>query len=154
MSKRPALLLMGGGAVVGGLALILTSPAGEPSLVGRVQDAFGYGGPHTDTPNHGRNLFHSEVDISGIKGGLTYAQFNSRRIANAVDGFSGFGCLESCAAHEDGFRWAARHGVSKASECMGRSWSEVEGCAAFVSLKNDPEGTEALRRGAGLAGSK
>ena len=139
MGKRSVMLLVGGGALVGGLTLMLTAPEGAPSLGARIQDAFGYGGSHTDTPDHGRNLFHSDVDIEGVKGGLTYAQFNSRRIANAVDGFSGFGCLDSCAGHEDGFRWAAKHGVSKASECIGRSWSEIEGCAAFVSLKNDPE---------------
>lgn len=139
MSKGSTLLLVGAGALAGGLLLMLTSPSGGPTLVAQVQDAFGYGGPHSDTPNHGRNLFHSSVDISGVRDGLTYAQFNSRRIMNAADGFSGFGCLESCAGHEAGFRWAAKHGVSKASECIGRSWSEIEGCAVFVSLKNDAE---------------
>lgn len=137
MSKRSVLFLVGGGALIGGIALTLAGPTGGPSSWARVQDAFGYGGSHTDTPNHGRTLFHSKVDIRGVKAGLTYAQFNSRRIGSATDGFSGFGCHETCAAHEDGFLWAARHGVQKASECMGSSWSEIEGCAAFVDRQKD-----------------
>lgn len=138
MSKRSGLLLVAGGALVGGLVLMFTGPTGEPSLGGRLQDAFGYGGPHTDTPDHGRTLFHSDVDISGVREGLTYAQFNSQRAAKAAAGFQGFGCLETCARHEAGYRWAARHGVSKASDCIGLSWSEIEGCAAFASREADP----------------
>ena len=138
MSKRSGLLLVASGALVGGLVLMFTGPAGGPSLGGRIQDAFGYGGPHTDTPDHGRTLFHSAVDIGGVRGGLTYAQFNARRATNTVEGFAGFGCLETCASHEAGYRWAAKHGIAKASECIGLSWSEIEGCAAFVSRNADP----------------
>ena len=137
MSKRSGLLLVAGGALVGSLVLMLTAPAGGPSLAGRIQDAFGYGGPHKDIPDHGRTLFHSDADISGVRGGLTYAQFNARRAAETVEGFQGFGCLKTCASHEAGYRWAAKHGVSKASECIGLSWSEIEGCVAFVSRKAD-----------------
>lgn len=138
--KRPSLLLLvGGGALVGAIATLLVGSNADLPLSARIQDAFGYGGVHTDTPEHGRSLFHSGADISGVKGGLTYARFNSRRIVNAVDAFAGFSCLESCAGHEAGFRWAAKRGVSQASECIGRSWSEIEGCAAFVSLKNDTD---------------
>lgn len=139
MSKRSGLLLVAGGALAGGLVLMFTGPAEGPSLFERVQDAFGYGGPHIDTPDHGRTLFHSDVDISGVRGGLTYAQFNARRAMNTVEGFAGFGCLGTCASHEAGFRWAAKHGVGKASECIGLSWSEIEGCAAFVNRKADPK---------------
>lgn len=138
MSKRSGLLLVAGGALVGGFVLMFTGPAGGPTLAGRIQDAFGYGGRHTDTADHGRTLFHSDVDISGVREGLTYAQFNARRAANAVEGFEGFGCLETCASHEAGFRWAAKHGVGRAADCIGVSWSEIEGCAAFAGRKVDP----------------
>ncbi len=137
MSKRSVLLLISGGALVGAVAVAVTGPTTDVPLGARIRDAFGYGGPHTDAPNHGRNLFHSEVDISGTRQGLTYAQFNSRRSIAATESFSGYGCFEACRAHEAGFRWAARHGVKKASECMGLSWSEIEGCAAFVSLQSE-----------------
>ena len=105
----------------------------------RVQDVFGYGSSHTDTADHGRTLFHSEVDIAGVREGLTYAQFNLRRIANATEGFERFGCVKTYGSHEDGYRWAAKHGISKASECNGLSWSEVEGCVAFVDRKDDAQ---------------
>lgn len=137
MSARAVLVLAGVATLAVGLMLMFITPGGAPSLSARVRDAFGYGGSHSDATNYGRSLFHSDVDIGGIKAGQTYAQFNSRRAKDAVDGFSGFGCLESCADHEVGFSWAAEQGISNASKCIGRSWSEVEGCAAFVSLRNN-----------------
>ena len=140
MNKQPVLLLVGGGALVGGLLIVLFGSTGDVPLSGRVQDLFGYGGSHIDAPGHGRDLFHTGVDIGGIKEGSTYAKFDSARDVSASQSFHGFGCLPTCDGHEAGFRWAVRHDVREASECIGLGWSQIEGCAAYALMReNNPE---------------
>ena len=84
----------------------------------------------------GRTLFRTGVDISGIKEGLTYARFDTKRDMIASETFYGFGCFGTC-RHSAGFRWGVRHDVRKPSECIGFGWSEIEGCAAYAFTKKN-----------------
>lgn len=138
MSKRSSLLLVLFGALAGTLLFYTLAEPDQGGLKTSVADLFGYGGSHSDDAEHGRDLFHTGVDISGTKGGLTYAGYDSRRDAQATTSYFGFGCLGSCDGHAAGFKWATRHNLKAASECIALRWDSLEGCAAYVLRK--PEG--------------
>lgn len=129
-------------AIGGGLAAVLllgmVLASGLISPIGRLQDLVGYGGAHSDAPEQGRHLFHTGADIGGEKEGMTYARFDASRDTNAARSFFGFGCLETCARHEAGYRWAVRHDVRQVADCIGFSWSEIEGCAAYALTRSEP----------------
>jgi predicted small lipoprotein YifL len=80
----------------------------------------------------GLELTPDETDLSGVKGGLTYAQFDQDRDDLTTRSFEGYGCLESCDGHEAGFSWAEDNGVESPAECDGNSWSFQEGCVAYA----------------------
>lgn len=129
------------------LAIMDSSGAGP---INRFRDLFGYGGRHTDDADHGRDLFHTGVDISGLKQGEPYASFDRRRDRMAIRTYFGFGCLADCAAIAEGYRWAVQHQIRKISDCRGPSWPALEGCAAYmlgdprVSANTGCEGAEQL----------
>jgi hypothetical protein len=123
-----------GGFVVGAALLVLLDP--ELRMVrNAAQDIFGYGGPHSDASEAGRDLFHSGVAIGGTKAGQTYSQFDADRDQAATSSFFGFGCIKPCAQHMAGYRWAGRHEIRRRSECIGLDWAFGEGCAAYVAPK-------------------
>lgn len=132
MSKRSSVMRIMLGALAGALLLYAVAGSGQGGLKNWVVDLFGYGGLHSDDAEHGRDLFHTGIDISGIKGGLTYAGYDSRRDAQATMSYFGFGCLGSCDGYAAGFKWAARHDVKAASECIALRWDSLEGCAAYA----------------------
>jgi hypothetical protein len=80
-----------------------------------------------------RDLSAEQLQLRGERGGLTYAAFDQERDATGGDDFHGFTCLESCAGHEAGWRWAEEHSIGDAAECDGNSWSFIEGCVAYAS---------------------
>lgn len=130
MVEKPRALLLAMGAVVSAVLLFLL--AMDDGVRQNAADLFGYGGVHSDADEGSRDLFHTEVSIRGRRGGETYAAFDARRDASpGVEGFHGFGCLESCASHEAGYLWAASQKLANASDCRGASWAFVEGCAAY-----------------------
>ena len=121
-----------GGVLAAVLLAALVPSSGPVSPIGRLQDLAGYGGTHSDAPEQGRDLFHSGADIGGTKEGMSYARFDVRRDSSATLSFFGFGCSGTCARHEAGYRWAVRHDVRQVADCIGFSWSEIEGCAAYA----------------------
>jgi hypothetical protein len=113
--------------------IVLASGLG-PEVAGDAEDIVGYGGPHSDSAAGSRSLFHIGVPIGGRKQGETYGEFNLRRNASATTDFHGFGCVTSCRATEEGYRWAAARKLTRPAQCTGPTWSFVEGCAAFTLL--------------------
>ena len=115
---------------------------GLASLDERVQhavvDFFGYGGRHSDNEIGMRHLFHSGANISGVKNGETYAQFDARRDRSSSDGFNGFGCVGSCVELEAGYRWAQARTMKDPKQCAGATWSFVEGCIAYTTPEPFP----------------
>ena len=96
-------------------------------------DLLGYGGRHSDEDVGIRDLFHSGASIRGAKQGETYSVFDQRRDRMTTEGFEGFGCLETCAELEAGYRWGEAQNVDDPGECRGEDWSFVEGCVAFAT---------------------
>lgn len=139
MRERSPWLWMTLGALVGGGATLATVEPSTVALRNDVLDLFGYGGRHTDDSEHGRDLFHTGVDISGTKGGETYADFDARRDRNATTTLYRFGCLGDCSAIAAGYRWSVRHQIRQPAECIGLSWPSLEGCAAYISREGEGE---------------
>lgn len=136
MTERSPLLLVALGLLVG-LAMLFVFGMGGGSVKNQVQDWFGYGGEHSDDPAHGRDLFHSGADIKRIKGGLTYAAFDSKRDLQATQSFFGFGCLKDCDGPRAGFKWASSHAIADPADCQGLRWDFVEGCAAYAFARRE-----------------
>ncbi len=128
------------GLVLGILFLVALNPDFRP-LRNWTVDLFGYGGPHSDKSDSGRDLFHTRVDIRATKNGETYAGFNARRDLEANTAFYGFGCIAPCGEHLEGYRWAVRHNVTDPAECGGLSWAFAEGCAAYAIRARSASGT-------------
>lgn len=82
-----------------------------------------------------RDLFQTDADTSGIKGGLRYADYDRERDGDWIDDFHGFGCLRNCHGHEAGYAWAEQQGISDPAECGGDSWPFEEGCAGYATEK-------------------
>ena len=120
------------------LAIIIAIASIDRGMREAAQDMLGYGGPHSDESYGGRDLFHTGVDIGGIKGGETYAAFDGRRDSGFSDGFSGFGCPGSCDTHKAGYAWAMKQGVGDLRQCRGSSWAFLEGCVAYVYEREPP----------------
>ena len=135
-TKVPWFWLTLGGFLLGVLLLISFDPEFRTVRNG-AQDILGYGGPHSDEGEPGRDLFHSGAAIGGRKAGLTYSAFDQARDATATFSFFGFGCASPCTDHVAGYRWAVRNQARRISQCVGSNWSHVEGCAAFVLPKYD-----------------
>lgn len=134
MHSRSWLLLAA--VVAAGLALTVAVSGIERQLWNNVQDLFGYGGPHSDKADGSRNLFHTSADIRGLKQGETYSQFTARRDSGVDEGFAGFGCLDTCKGHEEGYRWAIRQQIEDPIDCQAASWAFLEGCAAYALDRN------------------
>lgn len=134
--KMSWLWLALGGFVIGAIVMVLLDP--ELRMIrNTAQDLFGYGGPHSDTSEPGRHLFHSGVPIGGSKAGLTYSEFDADRNRRATTSFFGFGCEKPCVQHIAGYRWAIRHAIRRRSDCIGPNWEFVEGCSAYILPKYD-----------------
>jgi hypothetical protein len=136
MIKRSPLLLVALGLMVG-LVIFFTLGVSGGSVKNRVQDLFGYGGEHSDDPVHGRDLFHSGADVSGTKGGLTYAAFDTGRDLQATESFFGFGCVETCDGPRAGFKWASSHRIADPADCQGLRWDFIEGCVAYAIARKE-----------------
>ena len=82
----------------------------------------------------GGDLTDTDADTSGIKGGETYDEYNTRRdqVGDEPGAFGGFGCTQDCSGHEAGYQWAQDHGITDESDCGGNSWSFQEGCVAYA----------------------
>lgn len=121
------------------LLVIGAIAAQDKGIRNSIQDFLGYGGPHSDESYGGRDLFHTGVNISGRKGGETYAAYDERRDARGERDFRGFQCLDRCEVHEAGYRWAEKREVTAARSCKGPTWAFVEGCMAYVFTRVPPE---------------
>lgn len=138
--KHPLIRLLVAAAVVVSIAagLLVLLPQ-DYRVMNEAQDLFGYGGAHFDDADPQQDLFHTEVDISGVRDGLTYSRFDAIRDKQAVETYHGFGCHGSCEQNAEGYRWAVRKDIGKASNCVGFSWSFVEGCAAYAFAGKVPD---------------
>lgn len=56
----------------------------------------------------------------------------TKRPSDPPGTFMGYRCATDCSGHRAVYAWAARQGVSAASNCTGNSQSFVEGCMAYV----------------------
>jgi hypothetical protein len=130
---RPGIVLAAMALVVLGIVGLLG--AMDAGIRASVVDFFGYGGPHADESSGNRRLFHTGVPITGRKNGETYAEFDARRQGLDTVGFHGFGCVGQCGPHAAGYRWAREQRVSRPPDCRGPSWEFVEGCAAYLLIR-------------------
>lgn len=46
--------------------------------------------------------------------------------------FHGFVCSDDCSGHKAGYKWAAKHHITEAENCGGKSKSFIEGCLAYA----------------------
>jgi hypothetical protein len=99
-------------------------------------EPFGYSSPQEPGASSvNRDLFQTDADTSGIKGGMTYAAYDKLRDGDWIDDFHGFGCEHNCHGQEAGYAWAEQHGIGDPSDCGGDSWPFEEGCAAYAAEK-------------------
>lgn len=132
----------------GAVALIL---AGAWAF-NRIADPFGVAlGPESQwtfsarepiEPDTERDLLRSGLDLSGERGGESYADFDARRDRESADNFRGYPCLGVCEGHEAGWDWAEAHSIGDAGDCGGDSWSFFEGCAIYAAEHPSPADTD------------
>ncbi len=123
--------------VVGITTAIATPPEAEatdePNPFATDDDGSGYGAD-TDA---------SLLQDTTLRGGETYAEYDTRRDELVTGMYSGeYGCTEDCDGHDAGREWAERRGISSEDECGGNSWSFNEGCRSYAREQQAAQGDE------------
>lgn len=79
-----------------------------------------------------------------LKGGETYAQYDTRRdsLGDATGSYEGYGCTQDCSGHDAGYQWAEDNDVTDPNDCGGKSWSFEEGCRSFAEERQEAEAEE------------
>jgi hypothetical protein len=49
--------------------------------------------------------------------------------------FHGYACGDACALHQQGYAWAAQHGIDDPKQCRGTSEIFIEGCFAYAGVE-------------------
>ena len=112
----------------------------DSTMTTEAPDPFGYADQRSiDDDPPSRDLRGIDTDLSGIKGGWTYAEYDRERDARSVDIDRGFGCLESCDGLAAGYWWARQNLISETIDCDGDSWPFQEGCIAYATERQSVE---------------
>lgn len=84
---------------------------------------------------------HSAMEQPQIKGGETYAEYETRRdsLEGSAGSYEGYGCTQDCSGHDAGYRWAEDNDLTDPDDCGGKSWSFEEGCRSFAEERQDAE---------------
>lgn len=121
-------------AAAGAIGLIWWGSHSSGNSSGSAQSENTSWGTAASTGSADGDLADTGVDTSGIKGGETYDEYDTRR--DQLDGGSGsfadYGCTQDCSGHEAGYQWAEAHGITDENDCGGNSWSFQEGCVAYA----------------------
>jgi hypothetical protein len=109
------------------LAALLLSGCGSAPVEEVEQDIPGIGA------NGRRDLIGTDNNISGVKGGMSYGDFDVLRDHRGSGlSFAGYGCTTDCRDVMAGYRRAAAANIRDPGNCTAVTWGELEGCAAFA----------------------